>query len=104
MAEVNVGSAGASGWPYMALYAASKAALHAASIALDREYSSRGVRVLSVEVGNTAGTEFASGFDPEHFAAAMRLWTEIGIEWSSSIVTPEESARRILGAVEAALA
>jgi NADP-dependent 3-hydroxy acid dehydrogenase YdfG len=41
---INVGSASASGWPYLTLYAASKAALLTASTALDREYAGRGVR------------------------------------------------------------
>jgi 3-hydroxy acid dehydrogenase/malonic semialdehyde reductase len=98
---INVGSASASGWPYMTVYAATKAALHAASMSLDREYSGQGVRVLSVEVGPTAGTEFGTRFDSGHVAAATAAWTALGIEWSTAIASPEESAGKILRAIEA---
>ena len=100
---VNVGSASASGWPYVALYAASKAALDAASIAIDRELHGSGVRVLSVEIGPTAGTGFGSRSDPGDVAAAMRSWTESGIPWSESISTADASAQKIVDAIEAAL-
>src|SRR5439155_11986006 len=99
---VNVGSASASGWPYVALYAASKAALEAASIAIDREMRGSGVRVLSVEVGPTAGTGFGSRSDPADVAAATRSWTESGIPWTE-VSTPDASARKIVDAIEAAL-
>ena len=99
---VNVGSSSTSGWPYMTLYAATKAALQAASASLDREYGGRGVRVLSVEIGPTAGTEFGARFDSEHIAAATTAWTALGIEWSTAISSPEESAGKILDAIEAA--
>jgi len=100
---VNVGSASASGWPYVALYAASKAALEAASIAIDRELRGAGVRVLSVEIGPTAGTGFGTRSDPADVAAAMQAWTESGIPWTE-VSTADDSAQKIVDAIEAALA
>jgi 3-hydroxy acid dehydrogenase/malonic semialdehyde reductase len=100
---LNVGSASASGWPYLTLYAASKAALHAASTAMDREYAGRGVRVLSVEVGPTAGTDFGSHSDPAHLPAAARAWTALGIPWNTGVTKPADSAAAILAALDAAL-
>jgi 3-hydroxy acid dehydrogenase / malonic semialdehyde reductase len=101
---VNVGSASASGWPYLTLYAASKAALQAASLALDREHAGRGVRVQYVEVGPTAGTGFGVASDPSHLPTAARAWTELGIAWRTDVATPETTARVIVGAIERGLA
>jgi 3-hydroxy acid dehydrogenase / malonic semialdehyde reductase len=100
---VNVGSASATGWPYLTLYAASKAALQAASVALDREYAGRGVRVRYVEVGPTAGTDFGTQSDPAHLPTAARAWTELGIAWRTDLATPETSARAIRAAIERGL-
>ena len=99
---VNVGSASASGWPYVALYAASKAALEAASLAIDRELRGSGVRVLSVEIGPTIGTGFGSRSDPADLAAATRSWTESGIPWTE-VSTPDASAQKVVEVIEAAL-
>jgi len=100
---VNVGSASATGWPYLTLYAASKAALQAASLALDREYRGRGVRVQYVEVGPTAGTDFGAQSEPAHLPTAARAWTELGIAWRTDVATPETSARAIREAIERGL-
>jgi NADP-dependent 3-hydroxy acid dehydrogenase YdfG len=101
---VNVGSTSASGWPYLTLYAASKAALQAASVALDREHAGRGVRVLHVEIGPTRGTDFGTHSDPAHLPLAARAWTELGIEWDPGLSTPESSAEKVCAALEDALA
>lgn len=101
---LNVGSASASGWPYLTLYAASKAALHAASLALDREYAGRGVRVLHVEIGPTAGTGFGDHSDPAHLPAAARAWTALGIPWRTGLTTADDAAATLLGALRDALA
>lgn len=100
---VNVGSASASGWPYLTLYAASKAALQAASLALDREHAARGVRVHYVEVGPTAGTGFGSASDPTHLPTAARAWTALGIPWRTDVSTPETTARVLVDAIERGL-
>lgn len=100
---LNVGSASASGWPYLTLYAASKAALCAASVALDREYAGQGVRVLHVEIGPTAGTDFGVHSDPAHLPLAARAWTELGIAWRTDLSSPDTSAKVICGVLEEAL-
>ncbi len=100
---VNIGSASASGWPFLTVYAASKAALQAASVALDREHAPRGVRVQYVEVGPTAGTGFGLASDPRHLPTAARVWTELGIAWRTDVASPETTARMIVGAIEQGL-
>jgi short-subunit dehydrogenase len=100
---VNVGSTATTGWPYLTLYAASKAALQAASVALDREHAGRGVRVEYVEIGPTLGTGFGTHSDPEHLPAAGHAWTELGIDWQTAVGAPEISARTIRAAIERAL-
>lgn len=98
---VNVGSNGSSGWPYLTLYAASKAALEAATTAIDRELAERGVRVVCVDVGPTRGTEFGSRFsDPEVLGRATSTWTRLGIPWDQ-FVTADVTARRILETITA---
>jgi short-subunit dehydrogenase len=96
---VNVGSTSASGWPYLTLYAASKAALHAATIALQREHGGRGVHIEYLELGPTAGTEFGIRCDPVHLPIATQRWTELGIDWMPDAATPEQAA----GAIHAVL-
>lgn len=100
---VNVGSSSATGWPYLTLYAASKAGLQAASAALDREHAGRGVRVQYVEVGPTAGTGFGTHSDPAHLPGAARAWTELGIAWRTDVGTPDAAARTLRDAIARAL-
>jgi 3-hydroxy acid dehydrogenase/malonic semialdehyde reductase len=100
---VNVGSASASGWPYLTLYAASKAGLQAASVALDREHAGRGVRVQYVEIGPTAGTGFGAQSDPAYLPLATQAWTDLGIDWGTDVTAPEASARTIRLAIERAV-
>jgi short-subunit dehydrogenase len=96
---VNVGSTGSSGWPYLTLYAATKAALDAATIAVDRELSGSGVRLVSVDIGPTRGTDFGSRItDLEVLARATATWTELGIPWDQ-FATADESAGKILDAI-----
>jgi NAD(P)-dependent dehydrogenase (short-subunit alcohol dehydrogenase family) len=96
---LNVGSNGASGWPYLTLYAASKAALDAATTAIAREYADCAVRVVCVDVGPTRGTEFGSRFtDPQVLAQATSTWTHLGIAWDQ-FVTADVTARHILDVI-----
>jgi NAD(P)-dependent dehydrogenase (short-subunit alcohol dehydrogenase family) len=93
---LNVGSSGSSGWPYLTLYAASKAALEAATVSIDREYADTGIRAVSLDVGPTRGTQFGSRFtDPEVLGQATDAWTRLGIPWSQ-FVTTNTTARRIM--------
>lgn len=101
---VNVGSSSASGWPYLALYAASKAALRTVSLAVDREIAGRGVRVLHVEIGPTVGTDFGTRSDPRYLPVAAQTWTALAIPWNVNPATPAASAGTILDALCAALA
>lgn len=96
---VNVGSNGSSGWPYLTLYAASKAALEAATTAIDREHAGSGVRILCVDVGPTRGTEFGSRFtDREVLARATSTWTRLGIPWNE-FVTADVTAAQMLAVI-----
>jgi len=100
---LNVGSSSTTGWPYLTLYAASKAALQSASVALDREHAGRGVRVLYVELGPTNSTDFGTHSDPAHLPLAARAWTELGIDWQPNASTPDSSARVVGAALVRAL-
>jgi 3-hydroxy acid dehydrogenase/malonic semialdehyde reductase len=100
---VNVGSASTTGWPYLTLYAASKAGLQAASVALDREHAERGVRIQYVEIGPTGGTGFGMQSEPAHLLMATSAWTKLGIDWGTGVSLPETSARTIRTAIERAL-
>ena len=100
---VNVGSASATGWPYLTVYAASKAGLQAASVALDREHAERGVRIRYVEIGPTVGTGFGTQSDPAHLPTATDAWTRLGIDWNTGVSMPDTSARAIRIAIERAL-
>jgi NAD(P)-dependent dehydrogenase (short-subunit alcohol dehydrogenase family) len=69
-----MGSASAEGaWPYFGVYAASKAAVIALARTLRAEAAPRGVRVMTVDIHNVAGTDFAAGLDPEMLPAAIQL-------------------------------
>jgi NADP-dependent 3-hydroxy acid dehydrogenase YdfG len=77
---VNVTSASAhEGWPYLAMYSASKAAIYTLSRALRAEVAERGVRVMTIEVHNVGGTDFARGFDPAALPAALARWQALGL-------------------------
>jgi NADP-dependent 3-hydroxy acid dehydrogenase YdfG len=77
---LNVTSASAhEAWPYLAVYAASKAAVHTLSDGLRAEVGGRGIRVMTIEVHNVAGTDFASTFDPEVLPAAVQRWVDLGL-------------------------
>lgn len=100
---VNVGSSSTTGWPYLTLYAASKAALQAATHALDHEHAHSGVRVRYVEIGPTAGTAFGFASDPAHLPLAAQAWTELGIPWQPDQSEPQSAAQLLRAAIERAL-
>ena len=65
-----MGSAAASGaWPYFGAYAASKAGVLALARTLRAEVAGQGVRVMTIDIHNVGGTDFAAGLDPELLAA-----------------------------------
>jgi len=83
-------------WPYLAVYAASKAAIHALSQGLRAEVAERGVRVMTVEVHNVM-TDFASNFDPEIFLTAGLRWHALGLlNLEAPLLEPEDVARAVV--------
>jgi NADP-dependent 3-hydroxy acid dehydrogenase YdfG len=95
---LNVTSASAhEAWPYLAVYAASKAAVHTLSCALRAEVAGRGVRVMTIEVHNVGTTEFAAGFDTAVLRAAIQRWTELGLlNPATPMLEPEDVAAAVV--------
>jgi NADP-dependent 3-hydroxy acid dehydrogenase YdfG len=96
-AILNVSSASAhEAWPFLAPYAATKAAIYTLSRALRAEVAPLGVRVMTVEIHNAA-TEFGVGFDGDVLTAATRRWVELGLlNPSTPLIQPEDVARAIV--------
>jgi NADP-dependent 3-hydroxy acid dehydrogenase YdfG len=95
---INITSASAhEAWPYLAVYAASKAALHTASQALRAEVAPHGIRVMTLEVHNVGGTEFAAGFEPLVLAEAVQRWQQLGLlRRDSGMLRPEDVGQAVL--------
>ena len=93
---VNMTSASAhEAWPYLAAYAASKAAVHTLSRALRAEVAAQGIRVMTIEVHNVA-TEFASNFDPALLPLATERWKELGLlNPDAPLLAPDDVARAV---------
>ncbi len=83
-------------WPYLSVYAASKAALYTLSRGLRAEVSAQGVRVMTIEIHNVRGTDFAMSFDPEQLPPAMRRWMDLGLlNPAAPDITPESVAEAV---------
>ncbi len=83
-------------WPFLSVYAASKAALHTLSRGLRAEVSGQGVRVMTIEIHNVRGTDFANSFDPEQLPRAMGRWMELGLfNASAPDITPDAVASAV---------
>lgn len=95
---VNVGSASAHEiWPHLAAYAASKAAVYAFTRCLRAEVAVQGIRVMTIEIHNVTGTDFASGFDPARLPAALERWMATGVlNPAAPTITPDDVARAIV--------
>ncbi|MCX8073378.1 MAG: SDR family oxidoreductase [Candidatus Binatia bacterium] len=95
---VNVTSAAAyEAWPYLSVYAATKAAVHCLSQGLRAEVAERGIRVMTIEVHNIGGTDFASGFDPTVAREAIPTWERLGLlRRSSGMLQASDAARAIV--------
>jgi NADP-dependent 3-hydroxy acid dehydrogenase YdfG len=84
------------GWPYLAVYAASKAAVLSLARSLRTEVAAQGLRVMTIEIHNVA-SEFAANFDPDLTPVAVRRWTELGLlNRETPLLTPEDVARAVL--------
>ncbi len=94
---LNVTSASAhEAWPYLAVYAASKAAVHTLSEGLRKEVAGSGVRVMTIEVHNVGGTDFASTFDSDVLPVAIHRWVELGLlSRESPMIEAADVARAI---------
>jgi len=80
-------------WPYLAVYAASKAAIHTLSRGLRAEVAAQGIRVMTIEIHNVAGTDFASNFEAAVLPAAIRRWEQLGLlSRESPMLGPEAVA------------
>jgi NADP-dependent 3-hydroxy acid dehydrogenase YdfG len=84
-------------WPYLAVYAGSKAAIHTLSRGLRAEVAGRGIRVMTIEIHNVAGTDFASNFEPAVLPAAVARWVELGLlSRESPMIEPADVARAVV--------
>jgi len=95
---LNVTSASAhEAWPYLSVYAGSKAAVHTLSDGLRAEVASKGIRVMTTEIHNVAGTDFATSFDRKVMVEAIQRWTELGLlSRESPMLEPDDAARAIV--------
>jgi NADP-dependent 3-hydroxy acid dehydrogenase YdfG len=95
---LNVSSASAhEAWPYFAPYAASKAAVHALSRCLRAEVAERGIRVMTIEIHNVGGTEFAVNFEPDVLPGAIERWQTLGLlNPRTPMLAPEAVARAVV--------
>src|SRR5262245_22657951 len=95
---VLMGSAAAEGaWPYFGTYAASKAAVKALARTLRAEVAAQGVRVMTIDIHNVAGTNFAAALDPELLPQAIRRWVELGmLNPQAPTITPDDVARAVV--------
>jgi NADP-dependent 3-hydroxy acid dehydrogenase YdfG len=84
-------------WPYLSVYAASKAAIHTLSDGLRAEVAAQGIRVMTVEIHNVAGTDFAAHFDHQVLPAAIKRWEELGLlRRDSPMIAPDDVARAVV--------
>jgi NADP-dependent 3-hydroxy acid dehydrogenase YdfG len=95
---LNVTSASADeAWPYLSVYAASKAAVHSLSRGLRAEVAERGIRVMTIEIHNVGGTDFATSFDPELLAEALQRWKDLGLlNPRTPMLTADDVARAVI--------
>jgi NADP-dependent 3-hydroxy acid dehydrogenase YdfG len=79
------------------VYAASKAAIHTLSDGLRAEVAGQGVRVMTIEIHNVTGTDFASNFAPEVMPAAITRWEQLGLlSRESPMIQPDDVARAVV--------
>lgn len=82
-------------FPYLGVYAATKASLEALTRCLRAEVSEQGIRVMTIEI-HQASTEFANGFDPELRVEAFQAWIRHGaMNPTAPRIAPEDVARAV---------
>ena len=87
-------------FPHLSLYSTSKVALDGLLRCLRKEFP--GLRVTRVVVGNTSGTEFAEGWDPEQLAASITHWAEIGVLGTGGLMHVDQVAESVIFALGSA--
>lgn len=93
-----VGSAASAGaWPYFGAYAASKAGVLALARTLRAEVAAQGIRVMTIDIHNVAGTDFAAGLDPEALPGAIQRWVSLGLlNPSAPTIGADDVARAVV--------
>ncbi len=93
-----MGSAASAGaWPYFGAYAASKAGVLALARALRAEVAAQGIRVMTIDIHNVAGTDFAAGLDPATLPSAVQRWASLGLlNPSAPSIGPDDVARAVV--------
>lgn len=83
-------------FPYLGVYAATKASLQALSRCLRAEVSEQGIRVMTIEIHH-ASTEFATGFDPAVMMEAFQAWQKHGaLNPIAPSISPADVARAVV--------
>ena len=95
---LNLSSASAhEAWPYLSVYASTKAAIHTLSRGLRAEVAPLGIRVMTIEVHNVGTTDFASSFEPELLPVALTRWKDLGLlNPATPMLVPEDVARAVV--------
>jgi NADP-dependent 3-hydroxy acid dehydrogenase YdfG len=95
---LNLSSASAhEAWPYLSVYASTKAAIHTLSRGLRAEVAPLGIRVMTIEVHNVGTTDFASSFERELLPTALARWSELGLlNVSTPMLVPDDVARAVV--------
>ena len=84
-------------FPDLSLYVTSKLALDGLIRCLPVEFP--GLEVCRVVVGNTAGTDFHSEWDPEALAAALDKWVEADLMSDMGLMHPRQVASAVVFAL-----
>ncbi len=96
---VNVSSTSvANPYPYLSIYAATKAAVETFSLALRREVRADGTRVIVVRLG-PSWTNFNTAWDPEVSARAFKEWIEGGFPGWDGSMDPAIAGETVAGAL-----
>jgi len=97
---VNLSSAAANdGFPYLAAYSASKAAIAALSVALRRELKDRKIRVSTVRIHYVA-SEFLSDVPAQRVGEATEAWRKEGLLAVVPLMSPARVAETIRFLIE----
>jgi len=84
------------GWPFLSVYQSTKAALAALMQGLRAEVADRGVRVMTVEMHQVGGTDFATSFAPELLPIALQRWIELSlVRPGAAVLDPADVARAV---------